>query len=326
VSLLPYVTQCVELRKIEKLEPAAPLGAMSPPALLATEAARRDDACTVCGSARALRCTGCGAIAYCSAEHQTQDWYWHARVCANLREIAEDTSLVTAIAPGELCDRFVRRDGEARVPKDWTSYLGYAPDSASPEHRVFTSFASRPLTLIHWIHRLELGTSSERLSIHVMGASQAEVTVPSVLYEELLRFLPAVSFDIVLVGPELPEVPASLLPQNERLRLRLVHGLYRRELWEHVGRPDILIGFNCGLIVYRTWGATIPGLIGSGPPIVLTSYRRFEQDTEARLVESIGAVRVTDSEPNPFASLSARRSHTIANDVTWDNAFAMAVR
>jgi hypothetical protein len=321
MPLLPYGAQCDELRKIEKLEPPANVRTGPPPGL----ASKSSESCTVCGMAEAYSCATCRAVAYCCAEHQVRDWHWHARVCPRLSEIAEDAALLDASTPDGLCEGLIRRNRGASVAADWTEYLGRAPDPARAEQRVFTALASRPLTLARWIDRLDLAATAERVRIHVIGASHRELEVPPSLYEELSFLWPAVEFELLLVGPELPEPRESAL-SHQRLRFRLVRGLYRRALWEHVGRPDLVVGFHCGLLVYPSWGPTMRGLLGSGPPIVLTSYRGFEQDAEARLLERVGAKSVALPERNPFASLSARRSNTIANDVTWDNAFAMVVR
>ena len=108
--------------------------------------------------------------------------------------------------------------------------------------------------------------------------------------------------------------------------MRAVTALYRRDLWPALGRPDLVIGYDCGLLLYPTWKPTMHDLRGSGVPFALTSYRAWEAAGEARLLRAIGAEPLLAPTPNPFASLSARRSTTLANDLAHDNAFMSAWR
>ena len=61
-------------------------------------------------------------------------------------------------------------------------------------------------------------------------------------------------------------------------------------------------------------------------PFAITSYRSWEAAAERRLLVSLGATELAAPHENPFASLSSRRSATIANDVSRDNSFVSVWR
>jgi hypothetical protein len=144
-----------------------------------------------------------------------------------------------------------------------------------------------------------------------MAAAQREREVPPVLWATLDHLFPGTRFEIALIGPEL----------DDSSTIRTRRGLYRRGLWTELGRPDLVIGYHCGLHLYPTWKETILELRGSGVPFALTSYRSWEAAAEARLLTAVGLTPVLSPMPNPFASLACRRSWSIANDVARDNSW-----
>jgi hypothetical protein len=161
-----------------------------------------------------------------------------------------------------------------------------------------------------------------------MAAAPRERELPLALWATLARLFPGMRFEIALVGPNLDDSPDPELDPDPdpALTLRARTGLYRRELWRELGRPDLVLGYHCGLHLYPTWKPTILELRGSGVPFVLTSYRSWEAAAEARLLTAVGATPVLGPTPNPFASLASRRSSTISNDVARDNAWVSAWR
>jgi hypothetical protein len=309
MPMLGYAAQVAELEKIARLSPAR--GAVEAvPGLGEPE----DVPCLVCERRPARACAGCGSVHYCSAEHQRVDACWHDAVCAALRAIAEDAAFVASAARevlvAELCARVV--DGE--VPDDWDMFLGAGPETA--RRRVLTDLATRPLTLASALVRLGV-RARPRITVHVMAAAQREREVAPALWGALARWFPGTRFELALVGPELPAGPETLAVGPVALRMRT--GPYRRELWDELGRPDLVIGYDCGLLMYPAWKPTILGLRGSGVPY-------WEAAGEARVLAAVGAARVLAPAANPFASRAGKRSTTLANDVAYDNAFISAWR
>lgn len=316
MSMLDYQGQVAELEKIARLSPGRAVN-RSAPGLGEPE----DAACLVCGRRPARACTACGSVHYCSAEHQRVDARWHDAVCEALREIAEDAALVASVPREALVAELCARVVDGVVPDDWDMFLGTCP--ATARRRALTDLATRPLTLARALVRLGV-RARPKLVVHVMAAAQREREVAAELWGALARWFPGTGFELALVGPELPGGPER--QEFGPVALRLRTGRYGRELWDELGRPDLVIGYDCGLLMYPAWKPTILGLRGSGVPFVITSYREWEAAGEARVLAAIGAARALAPAANPFASLAGKRSTTLANDVAYDNAYVSAWR
>jgi hypothetical protein len=150
-----------------------------------------------------------------------------------------------------------------------------------------------------------------------MAASTRDLEAPA-LYGELLAVFPGSRIELSFVGPELP---ALLLEGVTGIRFSLHARAYRKTLWSELGHPQSIAAFNAGLLIYPSWKDTLLELAGCGVPLVITSYRSWEAHAEAELLTSLGAVCIEPPAPNPFSSLAWRRSSTIANDVSRDNAY-----
>lgn len=311
--MLDYPAQVAELEKMARLSPPREVR-RAPPELGAVE----DAACLVCGARPARSCGACGGVHYCGEAHQRVDARWHDLACAELRAIAEDAALAASVPRerlvAELCER-ARAAGD-ELPASWDALLGEGPLTA--RRRLLTDLATRPLTLAHALRATGVGAArAGALTVHVMAAAQRERDVAPALWGLLARWFPGARLELALVGPELPPGEPVV---DATLTLRLRPGLYGRELWGELGRPDLVIGYDCGLLMYPAWKPTILGLRGSGVPFVITSYRDWEAAGEARVLTRVGAVRLLAPTHNPFASLAGKRSTTVANDVAYDNA------
>jgi hypothetical protein len=314
MPLLDYPAQVAELEKIARLSPPRAVR-RAPPELGAAGAGE----CLVCGARPARPCGACGGVFYCSEEHQRVDACWHDAACEALRAIAEDAALA-ASGPREALIAELRARPAGPVPDNWDMFLGAGPETA--RRRLLTDLATRPLTLARALAALDVRVGA-RVAIHVMGAARREREVAPELWAELGRWFPGSRFELALVGPELvpgPDVACG------PVALRLRRGVYGRELWGELGRPDLVIGYDCGLLMYPAWKPTILGLRGSGAPFVITSYREWEAAGEARVLAAVGAARLLAPAANPFASLAGKRSTTVANDVAYDNAYVGAWR
>ncbi|PCC71273.1 MYND finger [Nannocystis exedens] len=315
--LLDYPSQCAELEKMARLE-SPPPATFEPASLAAPSSAAT---CLVCGASPARACLGCDGVAYCGDPHRRLDLRWHAPVCPELRRIADDLACFAEHSREQLeAGLLARARRSAAVPTGWDDWLG--PDLSPALRRCLSDLATRPLTLAHVLTLLSEHVpkaTSGTTAVHVIAAAQRERDVSPALWLELERLFPGRRFAITLIGPEL--AAGDLGPA-----VRVVPGLYRRALWAELGRPDLVIGYDCGLLLYPSWKSTMHDLRGSGVPFAITSYRGWEAAGEARVLRAIGAVPLLPPAPNPFASLSARRSTTIANDLARDNAFLSAWR
>ncbi|KIG17789.1 hypothetical protein DB30_02822 [Enhygromyxa salina] len=324
--LLDYPIQVSELEKIARLSPS-PAVQRDPPRLGNANAAA---ACLVCGLPSARACAACGGVSYCGEAHQQVDARWHDLVCADLRANAEDAALVAKGLRNTLVATLVERIHRARIDDlaSWDDLL--EANIVGARRRLLTDLATRPLTLARALVDLGIPARAAQagvLTIHVMAAAKREREVPAALWATLARLFPGTRFELTLVGPRLDDSPdPDPRPANSPVKLRARTGLYRRKLWSEFGRPDLIIGYHCGLHLYPSWEATILELRGSGVPFVITSYRSWEAAAEARLLTSVGVTQVRPPAPNPFASLACDRSSTIANDVSRDNAWVTVWR
>lgn len=306
---LDYATQVSELEKIAKLAPS-PVVARAAPELLA---AAPDVPCLVCGAVPARACAACASVSYCGALHQASDARFHDAVCETLRDIAEDVRARASENPEErIAELLAAAARWSGARPGWADFLGAVTPS---RERRLSELATRPMTLASMLVALDVKARTGRLNVHVMAASQRELEVPLEVWARVGALL-NVHLDVAFVGPELAP----------RAGLRSKKALYQRALWSELGRPDLVIGYNCGLMMYPTWKATILDLRGSGVPFVVTSFRAFEAAAEARLLSAVGATCLFAHAANPWASLAGKRSSTIANDVSFDNAYVSAWR
>lgn len=320
--LLDYPLQVSELEKIARLSPS-PIVSREPPRLADADPVT---ACLVCGARPARACAACGGVSYCGHACQRVDARWHDLVCADLQAIAQDAAFAANESRATWIDALIERIEQARIDHlaSWDDLL--EPEIIGAQRRLLTDQGTRVLTLARALADLDILAQAARrgvLSIHVMAAAQREREVPPRLWATLRRLFPGTRFELALVGPELDDAPEFVDPM---LTIRARTGLYRRELWPELGRPDLIVGYDCGLTLYPSWRTTILELRGSGVPFVITSYRSWEAAAEARLLTAVGLTRVLGPAPNPFASRVSRRSSTIANDVARDNAWISAWR
>jgi hypothetical protein len=316
--MLTYAQQILELEKIARLEARPAIAPRALPRL--TSSTQHDPHCIVCSAPRAFACSACGVAHYCTPQHQGIDAPFHDRVCDALRESVADAEFLHKTPLSELGRALVAASAQLpaqEIPSSFDQYLA-ARASTAEQHRILTDLASRPLTLARLIHALVLPVddrSRDVVRIHVAAASAKELE-SLLLYTELTRFWPRAKFDISFIGPELPQVAAS---SSVGLRFAFCAEPYARQLWPRFGQPDLVVAFNAGLLLYRSWQPTLAELIGGGVPFAFTSYRSWEARAEAQVLTSLGATPVLAPAPNPFASRVSRRSSTLINDVSHDN-------
>jgi hypothetical protein len=305
---LDYATQVSELEKIAKLS-NTPAVVRKTPELRAPDQSAQ---CLVCGARPARACAECGSVAYCGVDHQRSDARFHDVVCDALRDIAEDERSVEDDLTTEL---LACAGSDIRTLVGWDTLFG--ADAPPTRRRKLSDLATRPLTLANALAALGVQPKSPGvLSIHVMAATHRELAVPAEVWALAGQLLsPRVRLELAFVGPELPDGPG-----------RTRRALYSRALWPELGQPDLVIGYDCGLLMYPSWKSTILDLRGRGVPFVITSYREWEAAAEARLLSAVSATCLLAPVANPWASLAGKRSSTIANDLSFDNAYVSAWR
>jgi len=264
-----------------------------------------------------------------------QDWTGHAQVCNELATIREDKQFLLAQENiwnlVELASRPLHVQSNIS-PKDWSQFFELAESDwhlkqfSSTQLRVLSALLSRPLSLLFSIEELGLSKEiSKTFTVHVIAAGPAEQSVSCLFFRVLCWFYPNVQFEIILIGPELIEsVPIQL---GEYMRVSFRADMYHhfKEHQQFVS-PNLIVGFNCGLLMYPSWRETLTQLLNEVIPLVVTTYRQWEQKGEEKLLKLLKANIVLQPRENPFQSLAYRQSTTIVNDVFKDNSFVLAVK
>ena len=143
----------------------------------------------------------------------------------------------------------------------WTNAGRPRPDPQDLEQsvwRVCSEFFSRPLSLLWGMRIFGLDPYSKPLTVHLLGAGQAETMGARLTdYDELNRAFPGhQGVEVVLVGPEVVEGPVIRPPltafgPKQRVYISAYKGLYH-QFWEELvetkqaARPDLVVGFHPG--------------------------------------------------------------------------------
>ncbi|KAF9022153.1 hypothetical protein BDZ89DRAFT_1070891 [Hymenopellis radicata] len=279
-------------------------------------------------------CPDCKMAFYCCEDHWTAMRAVHAEQpcedghdgltqCQLNREIREDVKRSHAhpnvdpeqpfaYCPARVQDAWASLDGAS-----WTSeYKALLETDLGKSEAAWLRAASEqlsfPMTILRGLellHNDDAWTKKETLTIHIIGAYQAEVLVGHV-FEEVLHRVPGIkTLKLVLTGPQLPELvrPFSTASMSldvcpkckkaGRTRIQVM----RRELYHELkneDKPDLAVAFNTGLSEEspETWPETIKVLVDRKIPSVFTSYNREEAVAEGKILAKHGATLIKDGD------------------------------
>ncbi|KAG7443809.1 uncharacterized protein BT62DRAFT_901802 [Guyanagaster necrorhizus] len=232
-------------------------------------------------------------------------------------------------APERLKDAWLTLQGatwENEYQDDVRSAFGAALPT-SVVVRAVSNQLSMPMTILWALEHLNEGdawTTKETLTIHIVGAYEAEVLAGQV-FEEILHRLPQVkTLKLVLCGPQLPNM---MKPWSSKVmtmdtcsdcksKSRARFHEHCRELYHELGagshfqNPDLAVAFNSGLSEESadTWPNTIKFLSQRRIPSIFTAYNRHEAEADAKILAYYGArlVRTLGPRKNPWGSLLAK--------------------
>ncbi|XP_033208136.1 putative protein MSS51 homolog, mitochondrial isoform X3 [Belonocnema kinseyi] len=265
----------------------------------------------------------------------------HGKFCSNYRKcfLLDYYAIVFQENPSPRMMEFTPDNFEnTRLPNSMQKYLDifYKPREGSQldiSHEDVKMYVSqhftRPLTLIFAMDKIGFKPESE-FTIHVIGASKREEN-SAIEWEILFHWLPQLmNLKVALVGPELSNRPLktenkSNLCDKCAFRGKTVEVEIHSTLYEsyckgkYFVQPDIIIGFNLGIIAYRSWKNSILEIANLNCPFVLTAFseREAEDDYKIMCWEFETSAKV---ERNPFASLRPKRS-PIGDKVFYENQF-----
>ncbi|KAG2442653.1 hypothetical protein HXX76_002737 [Chlamydomonas incerta] len=147
---------------------------------------------------------------------------------------------------------------------------------------------------------------------------------------------------IVFVGPQVPERLAGMGAQYGRVAMRFVQATYDEMAGGKVAGVDpssldgsavVFLAFNPGFTCPDyDWGATLDaigarsagGRGGAGAVLVVATNTRVEALMDCELLLERGWRPAGGAEHNPYTSLQARQSGTLANDLYRKNAWLVA--
>ncbi|KAK0184854.1 hypothetical protein F5146DRAFT_938103 [Armillaria mellea] len=238
-------------------------------------------------------------------------------------------SVPFAWAPERVKDAWHTLEGatwESEYQEDVQHAFG-ADLPASVVVRAASNQLSMPMTILWALEHLNEGdawTIKETLTIHIIGAYEAEVSAGQV-FEEILHRLPRVkTLKLVLCGPQLPDLMKPWSSEvmtmdtcsdcKNKSRARLHE--HRRELYHELGarstlqNPDLAVAFNSGLSEESagTWPETIKFLVERKIPSIFTAYNRHEAEADAKILTRCGAQLVSTLGPrkNAWGGLLAK--------------------
>ncbi|KAG6918728.1 hypothetical protein DXG01_012213 [Tephrocybe rancida] len=298
-------------------------------------------------------CDTCKMAFYCSQEHWDAVQHKHAEEacedghdglsqCRMNQELLQDVMFVNLMARASSMEfswapERVVQSWKSLKDTDWiTDYsskiledFGIPAELADPFVRAASVGLSMPMTILWGLENLNTDdqwTRKETLTIHVLGASNVEISYARI-FEEILHRLPEVqNLQLVLIGPELSKIVATeeistkfdmeTCPTCATRHRKRMHHLYAQTYHEYARgndftKPDLAIAFNSGSSQEHgsSWEETMSVLVKNKTPTVFTAYNQEEAEDEAKLLREAGASLVPGLGPvkNVWGSIAYRK-------------------
>ncbi|XP_051157746.1 uncharacterized protein LOC127279442 [Leptopilina boulardi] len=307
--------------------------------------------CDIChendNNLQLIACSQCPHANFCQ-NHQNNDE--HKEFCSlyTMCYLQDYYSIVFREMPIPRMMEFTPRDNteiENCLPNSMQDYMDIYFKSQEKSKFYFPSMDvkvyvsqhfTRPLTLIYAMREIEIVNKlqSNEFIIHVLGASNREEK-SFIEWEILFHWLPQqiMKIKVILVGPELTndgpfsdgkvlDLCANCFSKGKSLELQTQNILYKNYCEsENFVKPDILIGFNLGIIAYDSWEDSILKALKLKCPFIVTAFSERDAKDDQGLMQRKFNASATIVK-NPFASLRPKRS-VIGERVFYENQFLM---
>ncbi|KAL5373337.1 hypothetical protein DPSP01_012780 [Paraphaeosphaeria sporulosa] len=206
-----------------------------------------------------------------------------------------------------------------------------------------TDSLTMPLTIISALE--DLSWDRPHLTIHMLGATDRELTALA-NFEELLHLMPSVkSLHITAIGPGIPGPVNGTVIAKQSLdccppckvdgrqrSISLYKGVYHEFVLEPTSeKPDLVVLFNSGWIdgddTKSHWEPTIKALIDENVPALFTTYNFEEAQHEQKRFKELGARFVTEVGENKWRGLVPTPEFIDEENGMWfNNAYRYVVQ
>ncbi|CAL4071950.1 unnamed protein product, partial [Meganyctiphanes norvegica] len=249
--------------------------------------------CEICRESEPTKlkdCLKCHAVAYCSLQHQDQDWHRHHNSCSalllsTLSHIQQaqlgvpDVPILSAPVRrySPLPDTFIPLLPKSKWLPDGTLDISQGQRSNSIRAIQFSEKLTFPLTLLSALEKIGIGPSKtavktiKSLNIHITGAESTKELASLSSWEYLLHRLPLLKeLRVVFIGPDLFLKPVEgeesvdyFLDESGKGRCISCEQSNKLFVYEmclmtyhefvnsqHFTDPDVIIAYNCGFHMY----------------------------------------------------------------------------
>ncbi|KAG2450207.1 hypothetical protein HYH02_000308 [Chlamydomonas schloesseri] len=245
-------------------------------------------------------------------------------------------------------------DGAAGSLKGAAAVAAAKPDSADAQLLLAAQLADRTaeLTYVYTAAQALLAAgpaakvavaasrSGRALQLVVLGAAEDAELSDLAAWQVVAAALDT-DVRVVFVGPQVPERLAGMGAQYGRVAMRFVQATYDEMASGKIAGVDpssldsaatVFLAFNPGFTCPDyDWGPTLDAIAArsgsgraAGAVLVVATNTRVEALMDCELLLERGWRPAGGAEPNPYTSLQARQSGTLANDLYRKNAWLVS--
>lgn len=268
-------------------------------------------------------CPGCGFPSHCSHVCYHRDHHHLNHVCEDLVRLREDEHLLRKTPPGpvylEIDERLragprtmppsegAGRTGGARTLssklRGWAEYVTarglLRGDEMESEHllRFVSTSLTYPMTVAKFLPTLvpNVRNITDRpVTIMVVGA-RGEAVLPLYLWREMALCFPGVGFDIIHIGPEVPEPLHGRRDTLDSIRVAWVHSKLEESgpalaQLDADASPDIFFVPHSGIGLpsgAAAWAEAFRLIAESGVPTLFTSFDSIDLADDLHMVKEL---------------------------------------
>lgn len=211
------------------------------------------------------------------------------------------------------------------VLSGWLEYynLRYLPLS-SP----VADILSHPLTIYYILTALNITTKNllfkgNEVIVHYLGPEGELDWMPA--FAELNNLLNGTgNLLIIMIGPSVPNnLSGTSLGISSQVRVNFVKGLYQEQA-AYLSLPNVVIGLNCGLEDYSSWGGALDLIKSRGVSAFFTDQTEISCANAKQVIRGAGLRITYPVTPNPFRS--PLRKYGASNNLpSYSNGFVLGV-